>query len=94
MAPLLVLVGQAIGQPMDLDFNPFEEVAVAISHSCQFNLWTDALTGWREHCSWQPRALGAAFLSSSLIDNLGYGDFYKTSIYRDRESNLEVQNMQ
>jgi len=31
MAPLLVLVGQAIGQPMDLDFNPFEAVAVAQS---------------------------------------------------------------
>ena len=31
MAPLLVLVGQAIGQPMDLDFNPFEVVAVAVA---------------------------------------------------------------
>jgi len=37
MAPLLVLVGQAIGQPMDLDFNPFEAVAVDRSHSCQSN---------------------------------------------------------
>ncbi|MGL4619191.1 MAG: calcium/proton exchanger, partial [Chroococcidiopsis sp.] len=31
MAPVLVIVGQAIGQPMDLDFNPFEAVAVAIA---------------------------------------------------------------
>ena len=31
MAPVLVLVGQAIGQPMTLNFNPFEVVAIAIS---------------------------------------------------------------
>ncbi|HEY9625831.1 MAG TPA: calcium/proton exchanger [Coleofasciculaceae cyanobacterium] len=31
MAPVLVLVGQVIGQPMTLNFNPFEVVAIAIS---------------------------------------------------------------
>jgi Ca2+:H+ antiporter len=31
VAPLLVLVGQFIGEPMDLDFNPFEVIAVAIA---------------------------------------------------------------
>jgi Ca2+:H+ antiporter len=31
MAPVLVLVGQVIGQPMSLNFNPFEVVAIAIS---------------------------------------------------------------
>ncbi|BAU42579.1 calcium/proton exchanger [Leptolyngbya sp. O-77] len=31
VAPVLVLVGQAVGQPMDLDFNPFEVSSVAIA---------------------------------------------------------------
>ncbi|MFQ3618954.1 MAG: calcium/proton exchanger [Cyanobacteriota bacterium] len=31
VAPVLVLVGQAMGQPMDLDFNPFEAITVAIA---------------------------------------------------------------
>jgi Ca2+:H+ antiporter len=31
VAPVLVLVGQAIGQPIDLNFNPFEAIALAIA---------------------------------------------------------------
>lgn len=31
VAPVLVLVGQAIGQPITLNFNPFEVIAIAIS---------------------------------------------------------------
>jgi Ca2+:H+ antiporter len=31
VAPVLVLVGQAIGQPIDLNFNPFEVIALAIA---------------------------------------------------------------
>ena len=31
VAPLLVIIGKLMGQPMDLDFNPFELVAVAAS---------------------------------------------------------------
>jgi Ca2+:H+ antiporter len=31
VAPVLVLVGQAIGQPIDLNFNPFQVIAVAIA---------------------------------------------------------------
>lgn len=31
VAPVLVLVGQAIGQPIDLNFNPFEVVALVIA---------------------------------------------------------------
>jgi Ca2+:H+ antiporter len=31
VAPLLVLVGQLIGQPMDLNFNPFEAISIAIA---------------------------------------------------------------
>lgn len=31
VAPLLILVGQAIGQPITLNFNPFEVIAIAVS---------------------------------------------------------------
>jgi Ca2+:H+ antiporter len=31
VAPVLILVGQTMGQPIDLNFNPFEVVAIAIS---------------------------------------------------------------
>ncbi|GAB4142089.1 MAG: calcium/proton exchanger [Cyanobacteria bacterium J069] len=31
VAPVLVLVGQAMGQPMDLDFNSFEAIAIAMA---------------------------------------------------------------
>lgn len=31
VVPVLVLVGQAIGQPMDLDFNSFEAIAIAMA---------------------------------------------------------------
>jgi Ca2+:H+ antiporter len=31
VAPVLILVGQAIGQPIDLNFNPFEVIAIAVS---------------------------------------------------------------
>jgi len=48
MAPLLVLVGQAIGQPMDLDFNPFEVVAVAISVVVANLISLDGRSNWLE----------------------------------------------
>lgn len=31
VAPLLVLVGQLMGQPMDLNFNPFEAISIALA---------------------------------------------------------------
>lgn len=31
VAPLLVLVGQLMGQPMDLNFNPFQAISIAIA---------------------------------------------------------------
>lgn len=48
MAPLLVLVGQAIGQPMDLDFNPFEVVAVAIAVVVANLISLDGRSNWLE----------------------------------------------
>lgn len=48
MAPLLVLVGQAIGQPMDLDFNPFEVVAVAVAVTIANLISLDGRSNWLE----------------------------------------------
>lgn len=48
MAPLLVLVGQAIGQPMDLDFNPFEVVAVAVAVTVANLISLDGRSNWLE----------------------------------------------
>ena len=48
MAPLLVLVGQAIGQPMDLDFNPFEVVAVAFAVLIANLISLDGRSNWLE----------------------------------------------
>jgi Ca2+:H+ antiporter len=48
MAPLLVLVGQAIGQPMDLNFNPFEVVAVAVAVVIANLISLDGRSNWFE----------------------------------------------
>ncbi len=48
MAPLLVLVGLAIGQPMDLDFNPFEVVAVAVAVTVANLISLDGRSNWLE----------------------------------------------
>jgi Ca2+:H+ antiporter len=48
MAPVLVIVGQAIGQPMDLDFNPFEAVAVAIAVLVANLISLDGRSNWLE----------------------------------------------
>jgi Ca2+:H+ antiporter len=48
MAPLFVLVGQAIGQPMDLSFNPFEVVAVAIAVIVTNLISLDGRSNWLE----------------------------------------------
>lgn len=48
MAPVLVIVGIAIGQPMDLDFNPFEVVAVAIAVTVANLISLDGRSNWLE----------------------------------------------
>jgi len=62
MAPLLVPVGQAIGQPMDLDFNPFEAVAVAIAVTVANLISLDGRSNWLEGTLLATyTVLGAAF---------------------------------
>jgi Ca2+:H+ antiporter len=48
MAPALVLVGQAIGQPMDLNFNPFEVVAVTVAVTVTNLVSSDGQSNWLE----------------------------------------------
>ena len=48
VAPLLVLAGWVLGQPMDLDFNPFELVAVAVAVLIANSISSDGKSNWLE----------------------------------------------
>jgi len=48
VAPVLVLAGWAIGQPMDLNFNPFELVAVAGAVLIINSIGADGKSNWLE----------------------------------------------
>jgi Ca2+:H+ antiporter len=45
---VLVIAGWAIGQPMDLDFNPFELVAVAVAVLTANSISSDGSSNWLE----------------------------------------------
>lgn len=48
VAPVLVLAGWFLGQPMDLDFNPFELVAVAVAVLIANSISSDGKSNWLE----------------------------------------------
>ncbi len=48
VAPVLVIVGWLIDQPMDLDFNPFELVAVAVAVLIANSISSDGKSNWLE----------------------------------------------
>lgn len=48
VAPFLVIAGRVLGQPMDLDFNPFELVAVAVSVLIANSISSDGKSNWLE----------------------------------------------
>lgn len=48
VAPVLVIAGFALGKPMDLNFNPFELVAVAVSVSITNSISSDGRSNWLE----------------------------------------------
>ncbi|MBW4509168.1 MAG: calcium/proton exchanger [Scytonematopsis contorta HA4267-MV1] len=48
VAPILVLVGQLMGKPMNLDFNPFEVLAIAIAVIITNSISTDGRSNWLE----------------------------------------------
>src|SRR4028118_1727286 len=48
VAPVLVLAGWVMGKPTDLDFNPFELVAVAVSVLIANSISSDGKSNWLE----------------------------------------------
>lgn len=48
VAPVLVLVGQLMGQPMNLEFQPFELLAIAIAVVITNSISTDGRSNWLE----------------------------------------------
>lgn len=48
VAPLLVIIGWFLGQPMDLDFNPFELVAVMVAVLIANSVSSDGRSNWLE----------------------------------------------
>jgi len=48
VAPVLVIVGWLLGQPMDLNFNPFELVAVAVAVLITNSISSDGRSNWLE----------------------------------------------
>jgi Ca2+:H+ antiporter len=48
VAPVLVIAGLIIGKPMDLDFNPFELVAVAVAVLIANSISSDGRSNWLE----------------------------------------------
>ena len=65
VAPVLVLAGWVFGQPMDLNFNPFELVAVAVAVLLANSVSSDGRSDWLE---------GALLLATYTV--LGFAFFY------------------
>ncbi|NJL89316.1 MAG: calcium/proton exchanger [Coleofasciculaceae cyanobacterium SM2_1_6] len=65
VAPVLVIAGFIMGQPMDLNFNPFELVAVAVSVLIANSISSDGRSNWLE---------GALLLAAYLV--LGFAFYF------------------
>ncbi|MCM1985299.1 calcium/proton exchanger [Lyngbya confervoides] len=65
VAPLLVIAGGLMGQPMDLDFNPFELVAVVVAVFLANSISSDGLSNWLE---------GTLLLATYLV--LGFAFYF------------------
>jgi Ca2+:H+ antiporter len=65
VAPVLVIAGYFFGQPMDLDFNPFELVAVAVAVLIANSICSDGKSNWLE---------GALLLAAYLV--LGFAFYF------------------
>jgi Ca2+:H+ antiporter len=73
VAPVLVLAGWAMGQPMDLNFNPFELVAVAVSVLIANSISSDGRSNWLEGILLLAAyaVLALAFYFHPVIDGIG-----------------------
>jgi Ca2+:H+ antiporter len=63
VAPVLVIAGWLIGQPMDLDFNPFELLAVAVAVLIANSISADGKSNWLE---------GTLLLATYLVLGLAF----------------------
>jgi Ca2+:H+ antiporter len=63
VAPVLVIAGWFMGQPMDLDFNPFELVAVAVAVLITNSISSDGRSNWLE---------GTLLLAAYLVLGLAF----------------------
>ena len=72
VAPVLVIAGWFMGQPMDLDFNPFELVAVAVSVLIANSISSDGKSNWLEGILLLAAyvVLGLAFYFHPIIEGL------------------------
>jgi Ca2+:H+ antiporter len=73
VAPVLVIAGWIIGQPMDLDFNPFELVAVAVAVLIVNSINADGKSNWLEGSLLLATyaVLGLAFFFHPVVVGLG-----------------------
>ncbi|HEY9797422.1 MAG TPA: calcium/proton exchanger [Leptolyngbyaceae cyanobacterium] len=73
VAPVLVLTGWLLGKPMDLDFNPFELVAVVVSVLIANSISSDGKSNWLEGTLLLATylVLGLAFYFHPIIEGLG-----------------------
>ncbi len=63
VAPVLVLAGYVMGQPMNLNFNPFELVAVGVAVLIANSISSDGRSNWLE---------GALLLAAYLVLSLAF----------------------
>lgn len=73
VAPVLVIAGWFLGQPMDLDFQPFELVAVAVAVLIANSISSDGKSNWLEGILLLAAyvVLGLAFYFHPVIEGLG-----------------------
>ena len=72
VGPVLVIIGWFIGQPMDLDFNPFELVAVAVAVLIANSISSDGNSNWLEGSLLLATyaVLGLAFYFHPIVEGL------------------------
>ncbi|MCC5638158.1 calcium/proton exchanger [Nostoc sp. CHAB 5844] len=73
VAPVLVIAGWVFGQPMDLDFNPFELVAVVVAVLIANSISSDGKSNWLEGTLLLAAytVLGFAFYFHPVIASIG-----------------------
>jgi Ca2+:H+ antiporter len=73
VAPVLVIAGWILGKPMDLDFNPFELVAVTVSVLIANSISSDGKSNWLEGVLLLAAyvVLGFAFYFHPVIQGIG-----------------------